>query len=278
MSILGSRLDKMKIGFVGVGNMAVAILKSILESKLITSSQIYISNRSSGKLEKVKSKFGVNAVNTNEELVDHCDIIFAAMKPQDFVEAFEPIAKSFTEDKIFISLAAGITVESIQKILPDVKNIFRIMPNTPAKINRAVVGYCMSASGELYEDLIKKLLDPTGMVLRVEEGEQFEALTVASGSGIGFVFELMLYWEDWLKGHGFSISEARRITVETFLGGALLASKQESISIEELQRQVVSKKGVTHAGLESMRELELERILRLSFEKAVLRDRSLGEN
>ena len=88
----------------------------------------------------------------------------------------------------------------------------------------------------------------------------------------------MMYWQEWLEEHGFSSEEARKITVETFLGGALLASQQEETSIEDLQRQVVSKKGVTHAGLESMRELEVERALRYSFEKAVLRDRSLGLN
>ena len=114
--------------------------------------------------------------------------------------------------------------------------------------------------------------------MKVDEDESFEALTVASSSGIGFVFELMIYWSEWLEERGFSKEEARDITVQTFSGASVLAETSQNLDLTELQKKVVSKKGVTAAGLNSIRELDIERCLRISFEKAVLRDREIGKS
>ena len=112
----------------------------------------------------------------------------------------------------------------------------------------------------------------------MNEGEPFEALTVSCGSGTGFVFELMQYWQDWIQEHGIDQAEAKKIITETFLGTAQLAASEDEMSFNQLTDKVASKKGVTAAGLESMRELELEGILRMSFNKAVMRDHELGKN
>jgi pyrroline-5-carboxylate reductase len=98
---------------------------------------------------------------------------------------------------------------------------------------------------------------------------------VACSSGTGFIFEMMLYWQEWLEEHGFDGEVARRMTTETFLGASLLATQSKE-SIDELQARVTSKKGVTAAGLQSMRELEIERALRISFEKAAMRNKEIG--
>ena len=87
----------------------------------------------------------------------------------------------------------------------------------------------------------------------------------------------MLYWQEWLEEHGFASHVARKMTVETFLGAALLASENKDAPIDDLLSKVASKKGITQAGLESMRELEIERALRYSFEKAALRNQELAK-
>ena len=145
------------------------------------------------------------------------------------------------------------------------------------RLGKGVVGYCLPDGMDHLSTFMESLLCPLGYVVKVSEGEAFEALTVACSSGVGFVFELMVYWQEWLEEHGFEPEVARQLTVDTFNGAAALAKDKSSTEISELQRQVVSKKGVTAAGLESMRELEVERALRYSFEKAVLRDRDLGK-
>ena len=89
-------------------------------------------------------------------------------------------------------LAAGIRLSSLKKLIPNVDRIVRVMPNTPANINKGVVGYCVEESDEGLIAFVEELLSPLGLVVPLNEGEEFEALTVSSSSGIGFVFELDL--------------------------------------------------------------------------------------
>lgn len=271
-------LKTKKIGFLGAGTMSQALIRALIESQLVAPEQIFASNRSEKKLQKVMEQNHINSCSSNEELVEKCDIVFLAMKPQDLHRAIEPLAMSFRETHIVLSLAAGIPLKRLQKLLPQNPYIVRVMPNTPAQIRRAVVGYSLSTKAESIQDLVEDLLRPLGYVVEVEEGEMFEALTIAAGGGTGFVFELMQYWQDWLEDYGYESDVAQKMTIEVFLGASMLAQKSsDQFSLIELQRQVVSEKGVTFAGLESMRELEVDRLLRIAFEKAIMRDRELGD-
>ena len=112
--------------------------------------------------------------------------------------------------------------------------------------------------------------------MKLQDEDQFEAFMIACSSGTGFVFELMTYWQEWIEEHGFDPEVAKVMTIETFLGASELALKTPDLSLEELQSRVTSKKGVTAAGLESMRELEIERALRVSFEKAALKNKEMA--
>ncbi|MCB0365710.1 MAG: pyrroline-5-carboxylate reductase [Bdellovibrionaceae bacterium] len=270
-------LKSKKVGFVGTGNMGQAIIRALINSGKVPASNIFATNRTPGKLQKLVDQLGVNPVNSIEELLDRSDIVILGIKPQDFYAAIEPIASSFGPQHIVVSLLAGVSIKSLQKVMRNVKILIRAMPNTAATINKSVVGYCLAESAKGMDGLAEDLLSPLGFVVQVEEGEEFEALTVSCSSGIGFVFELMIYWQEWLEEHGFDAETARAMTVKTFLGASLLADQAEGTSLQDLQNRVVSKKGVTAAGLDSMGELEVERAIRYSFEKAVLRDRELGQ-
>lgn len=267
---------KRKVGFLGFGNMAQAMAKALLESQTLLPQNIYATNRSPTKLQKFREHWSINALQNNEELIEKVDVVVLATKPQDLLSVLEPLARSFSNDQLVLSLAAGLPLRSLGRVIPHVKKLGRVMPNTPIQIRKAVIGYCLSAEAEMEAAWLEEILTPMGYVVAVQEGEPFEALTVSCGSGTGFVFELMEYWQEWLEEHGFESQVARQMTVETFLGTALLAQSEGEIPLAELQEKVVSKKGVTYAGLASMRELEIERALRYSFEKAVLRDRELS--
>ncbi len=261
-----------KIGFIGTGHMGQAMIQAFIESGRVPASKIYATNRSDGKLKKMQEQYGINVVATNEQLIDAVEIVIIAVKPQDLAAMLEPIASTFLASHIVISLAAGFSLRSLQKLLPEVKAMIRVMPNTPATIRRAVLGYCLGKDASTYGPMVEDLFSPLGLVVPAPEGELFQALTVAAASGPGFVFELMQYWQEWMEEHGFEPDVARQMVVQTFLGAAELAVKNKDMSLHDLQDRVVSKKGVTAAGLQSMRELEIERALRYSFEKAVLRD------
>ncbi len=258
--------------------MGHAMMKALITSGTVPKEHVFATNRSFGKLKKVEETLGVTPLQTNEELVDMCDIIVLGVKPQDLVGVLEPIASSFLDSHLVISIAAGFDLQTLKRILPNVTGLARAMPNTPATIQKAVVGYCLADGAEAYEASVEEILSPLGLVVPVEEGEMFEALTVSCGSGPGFIFELMQYWQEWMEEHGFDASTAREMVVQTFYGAAKLAQSSPEVSIQELQDRVVSKKGVTAAGLQSMRELEIERALRYSFEKAVIRDQEIARS
>lgn len=267
-------LKSQKVGFLGAGNMAQAMIKGLIEGGL-PAKNIYASNRSEGKLHKLAETYHINPVSSNDELVDKCDIIILAIKPQDLLNALEPVTRSFDEHKIVISVAAGIRMEKLERYVQGAR-LARVMPNTPSLIGRGVIGYLLNddEDGGL-EATVEDLFTPLGRVIHVGDEDQFEALMVSCSSGTGFVFEMMMYWQDWIEEHGFSAEEARLMTIETFVGASLLAAQARE-GVEDLQARVTSKKGVTAAGLQSMRELEIERALRISFEKAAMRNKEMA--
>jgi len=264
-----------KIGFIGMGNMSQAIVRGLVESGATEGRQIFASNRSPGKLQKAVDAWKINGLPGNEEVVDAADVIILGMKPQDFVAAVEPIVSSFNPNQIVISLAAGIRMQTLRKKLPQCR-LARVAANTPAVIRRGLLGYYLHENNLALQSVIEDIFSPLGAIIETFDEDQFEALIVSCSSGTGFVFEFMSYFQEWIEEHGFEPEVARKMTVETFLGAAQLASFQAALPLEELQAKVVSKKGVTAAGLESMRELEIERALRISFEKAAIRNTELS--
>lgn len=220
-------LKSQKIGFLGAGNMAQAMIKGLVEGGF-PAKNIYASNRSEGKLHKLAETYNITPVS-NGELVDLCDIIILAVKPQDLLSALEPVTRGFDESKIVISVAAGIRMEKLERYIQGAR-LARVMPNTPSIIGRGVIGYLLNDDDDNgLESTVQDLFAPLGKVIHVGDEDQFEALMVSCSSGTGFVFEMMMYWQDWIEEHGFSTEEARVMTIETFVGASLLAAQAREI-------------------------------------------------
>ena len=271
-------LKTKKIGILGCGNLGQSILRAFLDSGFVRAESVMITNTRYEKSEKLAREFGVQAMPTNEQLIEKSDVVIIGVKPQDLYQTIEPLSSIFHSDHLILSLAAGVSVSSLQELVPDCPNIIRVMPNTAARVKKSVTAYAASRSAQSQSAWVELLLSSMGHVVSVEDGEEMQAVVVGASSGIGFVFELMIYWKEWLEERGLDPEVAKKITIQTFLGASRLAEETSQTSLEELQRKVTSTKGVTAAGLDSIRELEIERALRYSFEKAALRDRELGES
>ena len=269
---------KETVGFIGAGNMCQALIEGWLGKKLIAPANLRVANRTPGKLKKLEESFGVKSLKTNEELVDECDVVILAVKPQDLIAAVEPISTAFRPEQIVISLAAGIPLARLKKLFPQCKHLVRVMANTPARIMRGVFGYCTPANDLIADRFMDRMFRPMGLTVKLDEGEPYEAFMIATSAGIGFIFEMMIYWQEWLEERGIEPELAQQMTVQTFSGASELALQSLPQSLADLQSKVTSKKGVTAAGLDSMRELEIERLLRYSFEKSALRDRELSQD
>jgi len=271
-------LKSMKIGFIGAGNMTQALVKGLVEASEIKANHIFVSNRTEGKLLKLSEQYQVQTRSHNQQIISECDVIILAVKPQDFSAALEGLSGQFSDNQIVISLAAGIPFDSLEKQIPTGR-LVRLMPNTPSLISRGVIGFiCLDETDDFVTSLMEDLFGSLGYVLQVDTEDQFDALMVSCSSGTGFIFEMMMYWQDWIEERGFTSEIARKMTIETFLGAAMLAAQSTGIEIEELQSRVASKKGVTAAGLNSMRELEIERTLRISFEKSAMRAQEISKS
>lgn len=140
-----------------------------------------------------------------------------------------------------------------------------------------MMGYMLYKEGPLASETIENLFSPLGKIIEIADEEAMSAFTVASSAGVGFVLELMQHWQDWIEGYGFDKEQAKLITAQSFLGAAKLSLNNMNLNSYELIHQIASKKGVTEAGLESMRETDVDRVLRISFEKALMRDKELGK-
>lgn len=274
-------LKKKNIGFIGAGNMTQHILEPLLASNIVKSEQIFVSNRSSNKLQKLQDQFKVTACGSNEELLEKSDIIILSIKPQELYEGLEPVLAYFEPHHEVISLAAGVSLKSLSKLLPKVNTLSRVMLSTAVKIKQAVIAYDFIKNGQFAQDpeegafSVKALFSPLGKLVFLKDDQAFRAFTVAAGSGIAVIYELMLYWQAWLKDYGITEKEAEQITQQSFLAASQMAIS-EAKSIESLQQAVTSAKGVTIEALEAMRFSGVEKQLHHAFEKARLKDAQLA--
>ena len=182
----------MKIGFIGAGNMGGAIIKGYLNKQgkdsLQTSSRIYIYDANMQKAMEMTNDLNINLTNSIGELVSKCDIIFLAVKPNVYNSVLDEVSKEFGMEKIIVSMAAGITVDYIQKHFNFPIKIIRIMPNTPALVNESMTAVCMGK--EVTESDMKiplEILKAIGRIELVDE-DKIHAVIGVSGSSPAYAY------------------------------------------------------------------------------------------
>lgn len=268
-----SYLNRTKIGFVGAGNMTRSLIGGLSLNPNFKASNIFVCSRSSQKPIELSKAFGVNAMDHTEELIEECDWIILAMKPQDLPEFLNDHGKLITLDKSVLSLCAGLNVDLLKKEMPQVNRVARLMPSTTCEVGRGVLGV-YSEDRNLSSE-IEDLFRPVGYVAAVESEDDLDKVMITAASGVGFVLEIMQIWSEWLEENNFDSEDAARITEMSFAGvGELIRSTGKSFS--KLQSEVTSRKGVTLAGLDAMRHAELDRVLRVGFGAALKRSDELS--
>ena len=267
-------LKSFKIGFIGSGHMAQALIEACLNHAEVPADKLFVTSRSSQKLEKICQKFQVHKILDKEELLEQAQLVFLCVKPQDIEQVLPGLSPCFERHHTLISVVAGCSFEKIKNYLPNQERVVRLMPSLSVRVGRGLLPFVVQNNREPLQAFTKEILKPIGLPLLLDKEEDLRTFTVSSSSGLAFIFEIMEYWKEWLAGQGFSQQNSEDLTKEIFLGACMLASKN-SHSLELFQKMISSKGGVTHSGLKAMRELELERILRLSFEQASLREKQL---
>ena len=273
-------LKNKKLGFIGGGNMAEAMIKGLLSASFIEAKSIFVSEPSKPKRDALHAKYKIKVTGDNHELVKKCDILIRAVKPQILQEVLIDIRSLVGSDKLVISIAAGIPISIMDDALRGGKNkkfsIVRTMPNTPSLVQEGVTAI---ASGKHVSKtdvkIAHRIFEAVGRTVDVEEG-QLDAVTGLSGSGPAYIFMLIEALSDAGVKMGLPRDVANPLTIQTVLGSAKLA-RESGKHPGELKDMVTSPAGTTRSGLHALEEGSLRTTMMNAVEDATLRSRELGE-
>jgi pyrroline-5-carboxylate reductase len=273
-------LKNKKIGFIGGGNMAEAMIKGLLSASFIEAKNVCVSEPSEAKRDTLHAEYKIKVSADNRELVKKCDIIILAVKPQIVQKVLRDIASLVGRDKLVISIAAGVPIAIMDDVLRGGKNkkfsIVRTMPNTPALVQEGVTAI---ASGEhvrkIDVKIAHRIFEAVGRTVDVEE-DQLDAVTGLSGSGPAYIFMLIEALSDAGVKMGLSREVANTLTIQTVLGSAKLA-RESGKHPGELKDMVTSPAGTTISGLHALEEGSFHTTLMNAVEDATLRSRELGQ-
>ncbi|MCH8004035.1 MAG: pyrroline-5-carboxylate reductase [Nanoarchaeota archaeon] len=261
----------LKIGFIGTGNMATALIRAIKTDKKYV---IIASNKSNSKINKAKKELKIKTTN-NKDLVKKSNIIFLCVKPKDMSEVLREI-KSSVRNKIIVSIAAGIKISSIEKIIGKNRKIVRVMPNINCVVGEMAAAYSVNKNIKRNDkNIINKILNKAGIALEIDEN-RMDAVTALSGSGPAFVAYLINNFTNSSIKYGLSKDVAYKLAIQTFFGTSKLL-KETKIKPEELIKMVSSKKGTTVAGLEQFKKLKINQIIEKTIKASYKRSKELGK-
>jgi pyrroline-5-carboxylate reductase len=243
----------MIIGFLGAGVMARALGKGLVDGHVTPARDLLCSAPTAAEGQPFLDLLpGSGWTADNTELVRRADLVILAIKPQVFPQALPPL-RAASAGKLFLSIAAGISLEKIRGWLDPSARMVRAMPNTPMQIGLGASGYAGDTHvTEADYALVHRILSSAGKAWRVEEN-QIDAVTALSGSGPAYVFHFI---DALLRGGialGLPEELARGLALQTVLGSAQLAA-QSPLAPLDLADQVKSPRGTTLAGCAVLEE------------------------
>jgi pyrroline-5-carboxylate reductase len=257
------------IAFIGAGAMGGAIIRGLLNGDPKVGSRIRITGLWSPQMQELKDVYGIEGYDAgtdpeaNVKAVKGAGIVVLALKPDVIPDVLRQIAGVVEKGAGIISIAAGITIATIESLLPDTVSVIRVMPNTPALVGKGVTGISAGTRGTIVDiDLAERLFLTVGSVLTVPESLMDEVTSI-SGSGPAYVFFLIEQLTAVAEDKGFTPEQAALLVNGTFRGACELLAGSDK-SPRELRQLVTSPKGTTAAAVSVLEEGGLRQL----FDKA----------
>ena len=265
-----------KIGFLGGGNMAAALVRGLLQSSTVGPEQIRVSDVKGERLTELHAKYGVETTDDNEALAHWADVVVIAVKPQIVDRILAPLAAAVNDGDLVISIAAGVPIEAMEARLPPNARVIRSMPNTAAI---ALAGATAIAAGTnaTHEDMMlaKAFFEAVGRCVVVDES-LLDAVTGLSGSGPAYVMLMIEALADGGVKVGLGRDIALLLAAQTVYGAAKL-QLDTGEHPGRLKDMVTSPGGTAIAGLHTLEAGGLRRTLIDAVEAAANRSAVLGE-
>lgn len=267
-------MDK-KIGFIGAGNMAKAIIGGMVKSNLIAARNIFIYGPHEEKLRVTQKELGVEIGSSAKLLAESMDILFIAVKPNIFLKVLEEVSGSIKEDTLIVSIAAGITIESMEKVLTDKHKIIRAMPNTPALVNEGMSSIC--GNNRVTEEellLVKEIFDSFGKTEILPEYLIHSVIGV-SGSAPAYIFMLIEAMADGAVLGGMPREKAYKFAAQAVLGSAKMVLETGKHP-GELKDMVCSPSGTTIEAVKVLEEKGFRSAIIGAMEKCMNKSKEMG--
>ncbi|MFU0833337.1 MAG: Pyrroline-5-carboxylate reductase [Oscillospiraceae bacterium] len=269
-------MKDIKVGFIGGGNMASAIIGGVVKAKTFPAEQIYVFDIHKEKCEELRTRTGVNIENSIDSLVQTCNIIFLAVKPQSFPSMLASIQPSVSENKTLVSIAAGISSDSITKALSCRCPIIRAMPNTPLLLGEGATAICKTENvqNDVYQ-LVLELFSSSGIVAQINE-EQMNAVISVNGSSPAYIYLFAKAVVESAEKQGIEPSVSLPLFCQTLIGSAKMLLESGNTP-DELIQKVSSRGGTTIAALDVLKEHHFAQIIDDAMKACTARALELGK-
>lgn len=244
---------KYKLGIIGTGVMANAIVDRVIEKKVIKAKNISVFDIDEKKMLLMKEK-GMSVAGSLQEMLDESENILLSVKPQHYSNILSD--NNFEKIKNLISIMAGVKVGSIREYIGNDCGVLRVMPNTPCKIGKGFCALYFDKVDNESKKLFKDMFYSCGDISIIDE-KNFDAVTSVSGSGPAYVY---MYINGMIKGGmkgGLSYENAKKMAVATLIGASSLAKNSDE-DMEKLIEKVCSKGGTTIEAIKVFRKNGLE--------------------
>jgi pyrroline-5-carboxylate reductase len=249
------------VGFIGSGNIAFALAKSFMKSNLV--SEIILSDKNEDRLKLMKENgFAIS----NNLGVLNCEIVFICVKPNAVNLVLDEI-KNHVKDQIIISVAAGISIGEIEKIIPNAR-IFRVMPNVLSLVNEMSSAYSYNKNCDEQDiNIVDALLNDVGFSVHVDE-DKIDVVTALSGSSPAYFAYLLKAFIDISIENGLSEEDTKNLISTVLIGtGKYLRDKKKDP--DDLINMIKTPNGVTEAGINSMEKEKILEIMKNVFQESV---------
>ena len=240
-----------KVGFVGAGNMGFAIIKGIVGSGLCEKNiELYAFDPKCDMVDRLK-QFGVVSCESESQLVEKCDYVFLAVKPQQLDVVLDAAKGSFTKDKVIISICAGITAEYLQSKTVDNAKVVLVMPNTPLLLGEGASA--LSANAEVSDEefeFVKSIFASCGKAAVIPQDKMKEIIAI-NGSSPAFIYLFAKAFVDYAKSVDIVEDTAKELFAQSLIGSAKMIT-DSGYTLDELIKMVSSPGGTTLAGLDEL--------------------------
>ena len=266
----------MKILVIGGGNMGLTYAQSFLRAKITTQRDMMILEKNAKKAEELAKKDIGTVYGNPEQCLNNADLIILAVKPQDTDALFASLKPYVDAQQVFVSIMAGVTIETISTAL-GVKKVIRAMPNLPAQIGMGMTTFTSTDDVTRIElVMVQNLINTTGKTVYVENERFIDATTAISGSGPAYVYYFMQAMMEAAKEMGFTASEAELLVSQTFKGAVDLYNKSD-LSCAEWIARVSSKGGTTEAAVKTFKKHKVHEDIMRGAKAALDRAIELGK-